>query len=212
MSSAGRARFGLSHRPQPRLVPRRVGILGGSFNPAHRGHYMVALYALKRLGLDQVWWLVSPQNPLKPISGMAVDEQRLHSARTLAKDPRIRVTSLEDELRTQYTADTLAALRRRFPHTRFVWLMGADNLADISRWDRWAQIFNAMPVAVLARPSYSVKALAMKAARRFGRFRLPERAARKLAEHRPPAWVFVAGRLNPLSATAIRRARVNGRR
>ena len=168
--------------------------------------------ALRRLGLDQVWWLVSPQNPLKPISGMASLEQRLHSARTLAKDPRIRVTSLEDELRTQYTADTLGALRRRFPHTRFVWLMGADNLADISRWDRWPQIFNAMPVAVLARPSYSVKALAMKAARRFGRFRLPERAARKLAEHRPPAWVFVAGRLNPLSATAIRRARVNGRR
>ena len=212
MSSAGRARFGLNHRPQPRLAPRRVGILGGSFNPAHAGHLDISRTALRRLGLDQVWWLVSPQNPLKPVSGMAPLEQRLRGARTVAKDPRIRVTSLEEELRTQYTADTLAALRRRFPHTRFVWLMGADNLADISRWERWTQIFKAMPVAVLARPSYSVRALAMKAARRFGRFRLPERAARRLAEHRPPAWVFVAGRLNPLSATAIRRARVNGRR
>ena len=212
MSSAGRARFGLSHRPRPRLAPRRVGILGGSFNPAHAGHLEISRTALRRLGLDQVWWLVSPQNPLKPIKGMAPLEERLRSARTLAKDPRIRVTSLEHELRTQYTADTLAALRRRFPHTQFVWLMGADNLADISRWERWTQIFEAMPVAVLARPSYSVRALAMKAARRFGRFRLPERAARKLAEQRPPAWVFVSGRLNPLSATAIRRARVNGRR
>ena len=212
MSSAGRARFGLSDRLRPLLAPRRVGILGGSFNPAHAGHLEISRTALRRLGLDQVWWLVSPQNPLKPAAGMAPLADRLKSARTLAKDPRIRVTSLEQELRTYFTADTLAALRRRFPRTRFVWLMGADNLADISRWERWTQIFKGMPVAVLARPSYSVKSLAMKAARRFGKFRLPERAARKLAERRPPAWVFVAGRLNPLSATAIRRARVNERR
>jgi nicotinate-nucleotide adenylyltransferase len=212
MSSAGRARFGRSHRPEPRLAPRRVGLLGGSFNPAHAGHLDISRTALRKLGLDEVWWLVSPQNPLKSVSGMAPLAERLRSARALAKHPRIRVTSLEDELRTQYTADTLVALRRRFPHTRFVWLMGADNLADISRWERWSQIFRTMPVAVLARPSYSVRALAMKAARRFGKFRLPERSARRLAEHRPPAWVFVSGRLNPLSATAIRRARVNGRR
>jgi nicotinate-nucleotide adenylyltransferase len=212
MSSTGQARFGLSNRPRPRLAPRRVGILGGSFNPAHAGHLEISRTALRKLGLDEVWWLVSPQNPLKPVTGMAALQDRLRSARTLAKDPRIRVTSLEHELRTHYTADTLAALRHRFPHTRFVWLMGADNLADISRWERWPQIFEGMPVAVLARPSYSLKALAMKAARRFSKFRLPERAARRLVEQRPPAWVFVAGRLNPLSATAIRRARVNGRR
>jgi len=189
-----------------------VGILGGSFNPAHAGHLEISRTALRRLGLDEVWWLVSPQNPLKPTAGMASMEERLRSARTLARDPHIRVTSMEQDLRTRYTADTLAALRSRFPRTRFVWLIGADNLSDISRWERWTEIFHGMPVAVLARPSYSLKALAAKAARRFGRFRLPERAARSLAERRPPAWVFVVGRLSPLSATAIRWARGNGRR
>ena len=136
----------------------------------------------------------------------------MRSARTLARDPRIRVTALEQDLRTRYTADTLSALRRRFPKTRFVWLMGADNLVDISRWERWPQIFDGMPVAVLARPSYSLKSLAAKAARRFARVRLPEAAARSLAERRPPAWTFIAGRLNPLSATEIRRARGSKRR
>ena len=119
---------------------------------------------------------------------------------------------MEQDLRTRYTADTLTALQRRFPKVRFVWLMGADNLSDISRWERWIQIFHGMPVAVLARPSYSLKSLAAKAARRFGRFRIPEQAARTLPERRPPAWVFVVGRLNPLSATAIRQARGSKRR
>lgn len=212
MSSVGRVRFVPSGRLRPRLTPRRVGILGGSFNPAHAGHLAISRTALRRLGLDEVWWLVSPQNPLKPTAGMASMEERLRSARTLARDTHIRVTSMEQDLRTRYTVDTLAALRSRFPRTRFVWLMGADNLSDISRWERWTEIFHGMPVAVLARPSYSLKALAAKAARRFGRFRLPERAARSLAERRPPAWVFVVGRLSPLSATAIRWARGNGRR
>ncbi len=212
MSFVGRVRFVPSGRPQPRLTPRRVGILGGSFNPAHSGHLEISRTALRKLGLDEVWWLVSPQNPLKPTTGMAPLEKRLQSARTLARDPHIRVTPMEQDLRTRYTADTLAALRGRFPRTRFVWLMGADNLSDISRWERWTEIFHGMPVAVLARPTYSLKALAAKAARRFGRFRLPERAARRLAERRSPAWVFVVGRLSPHSATAIRRARGIGRR
>jgi nicotinate-nucleotide adenylyltransferase len=212
MSSAGRVRSAPSGRPRPILAPRRVGLLGGSFNPAHEGHLEISRTALRRLGLDQVWWLVSPQNPLKPKAGMASLPERLHRARTLARDPRIRVTALEQELRTRYTADTLSALRRRFPKTRFVWLMGADNLIDIARWERWPQIFGGMPVAVLARPSYSLKSLAAKAARRFAKERVPDSAARTLAERRPPAWAFVAGRLNPLSATEIRRARGSKRR
>jgi nicotinate-nucleotide adenylyltransferase len=212
MSSAGRVRFVPSGRPRARLAPRRVGILGGSFNPAHEGHLEISRTALRRLGLDEVWWLVSPQNPLKPVAGMASLEERVRSARTLARDPGIRVTAMEQDLRTRYTADTLAALQRRFPKVRFVWLMGADNLSDISRWERWTQIFHGMPVAVLARPSYSLKSLAARAARRFGRFRIPEKAARTLPERRPPAWVFVVGRLNPLSATAIRQARGSKRR
>lgn len=212
MSSAGRVRYVPSGRPRPRLVPRRVGILGGSFNPAHSGHLEISRTALRKLGLDEIWWLVSPQNPLKPQSGMASLAERVESARTLARSPSVRVIAMEEELRTRYTADTLTALRRRFPRTRFVWLMGADNLTDISRWERWTQIFHGMPVAVLARPSYSLKALTAKAARRFGRFRVPERAAQVLAGRRPPAWVFVVGRLSPLSATAIRRVRGNRRR
>jgi nicotinate-nucleotide adenylyltransferase len=212
MSSAGRVRFVPSGRPRPRLAPRRVGILGGSFNPAHEGHLEISRTALRRLGLDEVWWLVSPQNPLKPVAGMASLQERVRSARTIARDPRIRVTAMEQDLRTRYTADTLTALRRRFPRVRFVWLMGADNLSDISRWERWTQIFHGMPVAVLARPTYSLKSLAAKAARRFGRFRIPEKAARTLPERRPPAWAFVVGRLNPLSATAIRQARGSKRR
>ncbi len=208
MSSAEPARSG----PSGRLARRRVGILGGSFKPAHAGHLEISRTALRRLGLDEVWWLVSPQNPLKPAEGMAALDERVRAARTLARDRRIRVTAIEQELRTRYTADTLAALRRRFPRTRFVWLMGADNLTDIARWERWSEIFHSMPVAVLARPSYSLKSLAAKAARRFGRFRLPERAARRLAERRPPAWAFVVGRLSPVSATAIRRARGSKRR
>jgi nicotinate-nucleotide adenylyltransferase len=212
MSCAGRVRFVPSGRPQPQLTPRRVGILGGSFNPAHQGHVEISRTALRRLGLDEVWWLVSPQNPLKPVAGMAPLPERLAAARALAQDRRIRVSAIEQDLGTRYSADTLAALVARNRATRFVWLMGADNLADIARWERWPQIFRTMPVAVLARPTYSLKGLAAKAARRFRRFRLPDGAARTLAKRRPPAWVFVVGRLSPLSATAIRRARGNRRR
>jgi nicotinate-nucleotide adenylyltransferase len=194
------------------LRPRRVGLLGGSFNPAHGGHLHVSREALKRLDLDEVWWLVSPQNPLKPRAGMGGLEERLANARAVARHPRIKVTDLETRLGTSYTADTLAALKRRFPHTRFVWLMGADNLMQIDRWKDWQQIFHALPIAVLARPSYSLKALAAKAARRFARAKLPESAARSLATAEPPAWVFLHGPLSPVSATAIRAARARRRR
>ncbi len=190
-----------------RRAGRRIGLLGGSFNPAHEGHRAISLHALKALGLDEVWWLVSPQNPLKPADGMAPFAERFASAAAAANHPRIRPSDLEHRLGTSYTAETVARLRRRFPQHDFVWLMGADNLLQIDRWKDWQQIFHCLPVAVFARPTYSSRALAAPAARRFARARLPETAAQKLAGTTPPAWVFLKGPHNPVSATAIRAAR-----
>ena len=188
---------------------RRIGLLGGSFNPAHRGHLHLSLTALQHLDLDEVWWLISPQNPLKLAAGMAPFAVRLDQARQVAaKHHRIRVTDLENRLgRSRYTVDTLKALRRRFPRLRFVWLMGSDNLVQIRRWDRWAEIFRMAPIAVFDRPAYSPKALAGLAARRFARQRLPAGAARQLAEAKPPVWAFFHTRLDPTSATRIRSER-----
>ncbi len=189
--------------------PRRVGLLGGSFNPAHGGHLHISRLALRRLDLDEVWWLVSPQNPLKPAVGMAPFEERLRCAREIAAaDRRIRVTDIEARLGpTTYTADTLKSLRRRFPRTRFVWLMGGDNLAQIPYWRRWPDIFRTVPIAVFARPGASSKALGGAAAHRFARARVPVTASRRLADMAPPAWVFFHTRLDPRSATQIRAAR-----
>lgn len=193
-----------AEEPPPPRRGRRIGLLGGSFNPAHAGHRNVSIEALRRLALAEVWWLVSPQNPLKPKAGMVDFRHRLKGARALARHPRLRVSDLEARLGTRYTADTLRALRRRFPRHRFVWLMGADNLAQIAAWARWERIFSLVPVAVFDRPTYALRALAAKAARRFASGRLREGAAEGLAMRRPPAWVFLHGRLNPQSATAIR--------
>ena len=201
-ASAAGARIG-----SPRLGARRVGLLGGSFNPAHGGHLHISLEALKRLDLDEVWWLVSPQNPLKSANGMAPLAERLATARDVARHPRIKVTDIEARLGTTFTADTLAALRRLFPKTRFVWLMGADNLLQIPRWERWENIFRLVPIAVFARPSYSLRSLSGLAARRFARRRVPPQRARKLAETDPPAWVFLPIRLDARSATDIRSRR-----
>lgn len=189
--------FGHRHR-------LRIGLLGGSFNPAHDGHRHISLTALRRLRLDQVWWLVSPQNPLKPAAGMAPQVERIARARRVARHPRIRVTGIESRLGTRYTADTLAALRRRFPAVRFVWLMGADNLRQMPRWHRWRAIFGAMAIAVFDRWPYSFQALAGQAARRYAHRRIAERQAFRLADLEPPAWVFLHSRLHPASATAIR--------
>jgi nicotinate-nucleotide adenylyltransferase len=165
---------------------RRIGLLGGSFNPAHGGHLHISRLALQRLGLDEVWWLVSPQNPLKPGAGMASFADRLGQAAAMA------------------TADTLKALRRRFPHARFVWLMGGDNLAQLPYWKQWQDIFRTVPIAVFARPGASSKALAGMPAQRFARWRIPPLSARRLASMLPPAWVFFHTRLDPRSATGIR--------
>ena len=185
-------------------MPKRyIGLLGGSFNPAHEGHRHVSLEALKRLDLDEVWWLVAPQNPLKPIAGMAPLTARLSAATAFARHPRIRVLGIEEQLGTLYTADTLAALQAIYPHQHFVWLMGADNLAQIRHWRRWRSIFARLPIAVFARPSYCRRALAELAAQRFARARMAP-PARRLARLAPPAWVFLPAKLDPSSATAIR--------
>jgi nicotinate-nucleotide adenylyltransferase len=163
---------------------------------------------LRRLGLDAVWWLVSPQNPLKPVAGMGPFALRLEAARGVAAGHRrIVVSDLESGLGSRYTADTLAALRRRFPRRRFVWLMGSDNLLQLRRWERWTEIFRGVPIAVFDRASYSLQALAGLPARRFAGRRLPPAGARRLAEAPPPAWIFFHGPLHPASATRIRTER-----
>jgi len=181
---------------------RKVGLLGGSFNPAHEGHLHAALAALTRLGLDQVWFLVSPQNPLKDTDGMAPFADRLSAARRLkGRHPGLSVTGVEAGLGTRYTVDTVAALKKRFPRVRFVWLMGADNLFQISRWNRWIRLFHSVPVAIVDRPPYSRAVLAAKAARRFAPYRRPCRA---LMKRGLPAWTFLHIRRHPASASEIR--------
>jgi nicotinate-nucleotide adenylyltransferase len=182
-------------------------LLGGSFNPGHEGHRHIASAALKRLRLHQVWLLVSPGNPLKPTNGMAPLPDRLRSAGRIADGRRIVPTAIEAALRTRYTFDTLRALRRRFPRVRFVWLMGADNLVQLPRWQHWTGIARLMPFAVMPRPSYNQRALAGKAAQSLRRNLRPPRTAPALAAEPAPAWTFVPMRQNPLSATALRRAR-----
>lgn len=183
---------------------KRVGLLGGSFNPAHEGHRHISRQALKRLVLNEVWWLVSPQNPLKSLSEMASFERRLAAARRVAADRRVRVTDVERRLGTVYTVDTLRAILPRYPRCRFVWIMGADNLIQVSRWKHWQDLFRLVPVAVFARPPYSTNALAAKAARYFASARLPESQASRLAERRAPAWMFLHVRPDAHSASRIR--------
>jgi nicotinate-nucleotide adenylyltransferase len=190
---------------------RRIGLLGGSFNPAHEGHRDISLAALAYLDLDEVWWVVSPQNPLKSAQGMASFAERMASAKAMADHPRIRVTDIERKLGTRFTADTLRKLVTRFPSCRFVWLMGADNLAQISSWRDWTRIFHLTPIAVFDRPTYTIKALSSLAARRFRRSRRREAALKTLAATPAPAWVFVHHRLNPISATQIRAERARKR-
>lgn len=186
----------------------RIGLLGGSFNPAHDGHRHISLLALQRLRLDAVWWLVSPQNPLKSESGMAAFEDRFAAAKQVARHPRIQVSDLERKLGTRYTVDTLRALSQRRRQDRFVWIIGADNLAQMPKWRRWTDIFELVPVAVLARPTYSPRSLSGAAAHRFGRNRLPDRMAGLLADQKPPAWVFLHTPLHKASATQIRSERL----
>jgi len=184
-----------------------IGLLGGSFNPPHEAHRAISLTALKRLGLDRVWWLVSPGNPLKSHRDLAPLGERVRLARKVARHPRIRVTALEAARNSPYTADTLAFLTARCPGVHFVWLMGGDNLASFHLWHRWEEIFEVMPIAVADRPGWRNSALHSPAARRFAAFRWPEDEARELPFAEPPAWVYLTGPLLDISSTALRARR-----
>jgi nicotinate-nucleotide adenylyltransferase len=183
-----------------------TGLLGGSFNPAHRGHRRLSLGALDALGLDEIWWLVSPGNPLKPGKGMAPFPARFASARKMARGAPIQVTAIERELGTRYTADTLAALLRLYPERRFVWLMGADNLAQFHRWRDWRRIATLVPIAVAARPGYAGAALKAPAWGWLRRFVRPAAMARNWTLWRPPALVLLNLPPDRTSATALRAA------
>lgn len=189
----------------PAFAGRRVGLLGGSFNPAHEGHRAISLYALKRLGLDEIWWLVSPQNPLKTHAGMASLPARLASAQSASAHPRIRVTAIEADLGTCFTIDTLRALRRHFPRTHFVWLMGSDNARQVGRWKKWDALFRTVPVAVFRRPAYAAGRKCGKAAQRFDAGWRSLNGARQLAATMPPAWLVLDNPLHAISATRIRK-------
>ncbi len=184
----------------------RIGLLGGSFNPAHKGHRRLSLAAIDRLGLDEVWWLVSPGNPLKPVKGMAPFAARFASARRIARGAPVRATAIERELGTRYTVDTLHALVRRYPDRRFIWLMGADNLAQFHHWRDWRRIAALVPIAVVARPGYGGAALKAPAWGWLRRFVRPAAMARNWTLWRPPALVLLSLPPDRTSATAIRAA------
>lgn len=186
---------------------KRVGLLGGSFNPAHPGHRRITLDAIRALGLDEAWWLVSPGNPLKEgAADMAPLAARLASAKRVARRAPIRATAIEARLGTRYTIDTLRALKRRYPGMRFVWIMGGDNLAQFHRWRDWRGIAREVAVAVVARPGYDRKALAGPAMGWLKRFKRPASHARTWTKWRLPALVLLRFRPDPTSATAIRAA------
>lgn len=185
----------------------RVGLFGGSFNPIHEGHRLVAEQCLKRLNLDAVWLLVSPGNPLKDHSELAPLEARVRAARELTANPRIHVTGVEAVHHFTYTVDTLEWLVEACPETRFVWIMGADNLSQFDRWERWQDIARLMPIAVYARPGSTFRATVSKAAVALKQNRLPEAEAEALANCEPPAWVYLHGITSPQSSSAIRARR-----
>lgn len=191
-------------RLPPHAPGLRIGLFGGSFNPAHDGHRLASLTALRRLQLDKVWWLVTPGNPLKDNTRLPPLPERIRQARSVANSARIHVTGIEARLRTRYTADTLRALKRRCPGVRFVWIMGSDNLASFHRWNEWRAIARMMPIAIIDRPGSTHSAMASPAANWLSRWRIPESQAATLARTEPPAWVFLHGRRSALSSTMLR--------
>ncbi|MEJ7934382.1 nicotinate-nucleotide adenylyltransferase [Sphingobium sp. AN558] len=184
----------------------KIGLLGGSFNPAHGGHRAISLFALRALGLDQVWWLVSPGNPLKPARGMAPLPARLARARQVARRAPIRASAIERQLGTRYTVDSVGALARRYPRHDFIWLMGADNLAQFGAWRDWRGIARQMSIAVIARPGYDGDAHGSAAMSWLRRFVRSPRQSRDWTTWRPPALVLLRFRPDPRSATLLRQA------
>ncbi len=183
-----------------------IGLFGGSFNPPHQGHLLVAEIALKRLHLDQLWWMVTPGNPLKSRSVLLPLDERLALSEDLARDPRIKVTAFEERLKTSFTAHTLAHVVARNPGVHFVWIMGADSLKTFHRWQKWREIADLVPIVVVDRPGATLSFLSSPAARALSFARVDENAARRLGRCKPPAWTFIHGPRSPLSSTAIRQS------
>ena len=193
------------------LLPRhargmRIGLFGGSFNPPHEGHRLASLAALRRLGLDCVWWLVTPGNPLKDNSALPTQAQRMAAALAVAAHPRLLVTGFEAAIGARYSHDTIAYLKRRCPGVRFVWIMGADNLASFHRWQHWREIARMVPIAVIDRPGSTLRAVHGRAAGILARSRLDESDGRLLPGARAPAFMFLHGPRSAQSSTALRRA------
>jgi nicotinate-nucleotide adenylyltransferase len=198
-------------RLPPHAPGLRIGLFGGSFNPPHVAHRAVCLYAMKRLGLDRVWWLVTPGNPLKDVSGLPPLCERMTAAGRLAQHPQIDVTGIEAAIGTSYSYETILWLKRRCPGVRFVWIMGADNLKSFHRWRNWRGIFAALPIAVVDRPDGALAATATRAFQAFSQERLPENQAQILAISPPPAWIYLHGLKSPLSSTTLRKGRALAR-
>lgn len=188
----------------------QVGLFGGSFNPPHAGHALVADIALRRLRLDQLWWIVTPGNPLKSKRELAPLAERLRASEAVSADPRIKVTAFEANYHVRYTADTLALVKARNPGVDFVWVMGADNLAQFHRWQRWRSIATTFPIAVIDRPGSTLSFLSSVVAKTFDFARVDEADAPRLARMKPPAWTFIHGPRSRLSSTAIRNALGSG--
>lgn len=182
-----------------------IGLLGGSFDPAHAGHAHITHEALRRFGLDRVWWLVSPGNPLKK-DGPAAMQRRLTHARTIIQNPNVEITDIETITNTRYTAETLDILQKLYPHVRFVWLMGADNLAQFDQWQDWQDIMRTTPIGVLARPGQRISARSSKAARIFRQAKLPGSASHLLAYGAAPRWCFINVPMRDISSSRIRQA------
>ena len=182
----------------------RIGLFGGSFNPPHSGHRLVALTALKRLGLDQIWWFVTPGNPLKDHGNLAPLEERVRTTSGVADHPRMKITAHEAVLGSPYTARTVEMLQLRRPELRFVWIMGADNLASFHHWQNWQDIVRRIPIAVVNRPGASLSVLSAPMAKAYENYRLPERNAGLLTDLKPPVWTFIHAPLDETSSTALR--------
>jgi nicotinate-nucleotide adenylyltransferase len=191
----------------PHAPGMRIGLFGGTFDPPHAAHLGASLLAMKRLRLDRIWWLVTPGNPLKDTRGLQPLEHRIKAARKLTRHPRIDITGLEAVINTRYTYDTIDFLVRRCPGVRFVWVMGADNLRSFYRWQKWREIANLVPMAVVDRMGSSLYASSGRAGQALAQYRLPEDMAPRLADQNPPAWIYLHGLKSPLSSTALRALR-----
>ncbi len=188
---------------------QRIGLFGGSFNPPHDGHVHVCEQVLRRLKLDHIWWLVTPGNPLKNLDNLAPLAERLAACEAITIDPRFKVTACEATMPTRYTADTLKYIESRNPNVRFVWIMGADNLGQFHRWERWRDIANRMPVVVVDRPGSTLALHSAKAATALSRYRVDENDAAMLPTMQTPAWTFLHGPRNSMSSTMIRERMAN---